>query len=281
MRTISSGLKAALVGGKRATLVKITTADGTIYGYTDHDLPLTMDGIVHNPSPGLQRINLTASANDTVSNQEFASAWVDAPETDLLAGKFDNADIEVSFCAWDNLALGKLVIDQGRIGVIQWTADGFRADVQSHMREMQRNINFVQTATCRHQLYSAGSADKIGLCGVNKASYEVSGNVTAIVIGNIKINGSAGLTQPDGWFDNGVLTWTSGANNGTKCEVKKFTNVGKVIELFLPTPKAIVVGDTFTIAAGCDKTFATCKAKFNNVVNFGGFPHIQTEIQYR
>jgi uncharacterized phage protein (TIGR02218 family) len=34
------------------------------------------------------------------------------------------------------------------------------------------------------------------------------------------------------------------------------------------------VGDAFTITAGCDKHFKTCKAKFDNSVNFRGFPHV-------
>ena len=33
-------------------------------------------------------------------------------------------------------------------------------------------------------------------------------------------------------------------------------------------------GDAFTIVAGCDKRFATCKAKFANPLNFRGFPHL-------
>ena len=33
-------------------------------------------------------------------------------------------------------------------------------------------------------------------------------------------------------------------------------------------------GDTFSVFAGCDKTFATCKAKFDNALNFRGFPHL-------
>ena len=33
-------------------------------------------------------------------------------------------------------------------------------------------------------------------------------------------------------------------------------------------------GDTFDITAGCDKSFATCKAKFANALNFRGFPHL-------
>ena len=33
-------------------------------------------------------------------------------------------------------------------------------------------------------------------------------------------------------------------------------------------------GDAFTVKAGCDKAFSTCKAKFANDLNFQGFPHL-------
>ena len=33
-------------------------------------------------------------------------------------------------------------------------------------------------------------------------------------------------------------------------------------------------GDTFTVTAGCDKRFATCRSKFDNQLNFRGFPHL-------
>jgi uncharacterized phage protein (TIGR02218 family) len=33
-------------------------------------------------------------------------------------------------------------------------------------------------------------------------------------------------------------------------------------------------GDRFTVRAGCDKHFATCRAKFSNPENFRGFPHL-------
>jgi uncharacterized phage protein (TIGR02218 family) len=31
---------------------------------------------------------------------------------------------------------------------------------------------------------------------------------------------------------------------------------------------------TFTVTAGCDKTHHTCRAKFANIINFRGFPHM-------
>ena len=38
--------------------------------------------------------------------------------------------------------------------------------------------------------------------------------------------------------------------------------------------RPIVGSDAFVIRAGCDKRIATCHAKFANVANFRGFPHI-------
>ena len=38
--------------------------------------------------------------------------------------------------------------------------------------------------------------------------------------------------------------------------------------------RPVTAGDDFTIRAGCDKRIETCGAKFANVANFRGFPHI-------
>ena len=38
--------------------------------------------------------------------------------------------------------------------------------------------------------------------------------------------------------------------------------------------QAIRLGDTFFARAGCDKSVATCSAKFGNVPNFRGYPTI-------
>jgi uncharacterized phage protein (TIGR02218 family) len=67
------------------------------------------------------------------------------------------------------------------------------------------------------------------------------------------------------------LTWTSGANAGLKAHVKTQTQSG-VISLWLPAGAAIDIGDAFTVTAGCDKRFDTCRSKFSNASNFRGFP---------
>ena len=39
-------------------------------------------------------------------------------------------------------------------------------------------------------------------------------------------------------------------------------------------PSAVAVGDTYSLRPGCDKTFATCKDRYNNVKNFRGEPNV-------
>src|SRR3712207_7264503 len=38
--------------------------------------------------------------------------------------------------------------------------------------------------------------------------------------------------------------------------------------------RSISPGDAFTLSAGCDKSFSTCRDRFANSVNFRGFPHM-------
>lgn len=84
------------------------------------------------------------------------------------------------------------------------------------------------------------------------------------------------LGSGSGFFDYGVVTWLTGANEGIEMEVKSYTP-GQVT-LVLPMPFAISADspqDTFTITAGCDRSPTTCKNRFNNLVNFRGEPFVR------
>lgn len=41
-----------------------------------------------------------------------------------------------------------------------------------------------------------------------------------------------------------------------------------------PVGDWVVEGDALVLTAGCDRRFATCRAKFENAEQFRGFPHI-------
>jgi len=73
-----------------------------------------------------------------------------------------------------------------------------------------------------------------------------------------------------------VLTTVSALNAGRVAEVKLHAARagGIAIELWNPMPEIPAAGDAFTVTAGCDRQFATCRDKFANVINFRGFPHM-------
>lgn len=51
------------------------------------------------------------------------------------------------------------------------------------------------------------------------------------------------------------------------------THVGATISI-LGTSEGLKVGDFIVVYPGCDRTIVTCDTKFNNMPNYGGFPHL-------
>ena len=53
-----------------------------------------------------------------------------------------------------------------------------------------------------------------------------------------------------------------------------FEDGARRIELWEPIRGAIEAGQKLRLTAGCDKRFETCRLKFNNLLNFQGFPDL-------
>lgn len=279
MRTISTALQEKFDQGLFCRNILITLSDGTKYGYTDHEFPLTIAGDDYTPAPGLSTIRRYETASAQMDTQELSSVWVDVPDEDLLAGRFDDAVLETSLCSWEDTSLGKFILYKGPLGQITWTEEGYKAEVTSAMTGLKKNYGVQYTAACRHTLYgNAIEAGKIGYCGVNPAAYSSTGTIVEAITPKWKFD--VGVTgKPEGYFTNGTITFTSGTSTGLTYHVKNHT--GNVITLALSTAFVIPAGTTYVLKAGCDKTFDTCKAKFSNALNFGGFPHIQPDVTYR
>ncbi len=61
-------------------------------------------------------------------------------------------------------------------------------------------------------------------------------------------------------------------NRGVISPIVYYTHGDRHVELLLPTPLPIVVGDSGIMRVGCDGLPGTCKDKFGNLINFGGDP---------
>jgi uncharacterized phage protein (TIGR02218 family) len=83
----------------------------------------------------------------------------------------------------------------------------------------------------------------------------------------------AGVVTAD-WFKYGLLTWLAGNNAGIESEVKTSNASTGALTLWKAMPYTIQTSDTFRLEVGCDKAKDTCVSKFDNVVNFRGFPWV-------
>jgi uncharacterized phage protein (TIGR02218 family) len=94
-------------------------------------------------------------------------------------------------------------------------------------------------------------------CGVGSAPFTTAAVAAAGCTKNTLLSG---LANPDVWFTQGFVTFTSGAMSGISYMVKSYA--GGVITPAYPFLVAPSAGDTFNAFAGCDKTLATCISKF-------------------
>lgn len=99
--------------------------------------------------------------------------------------------------------------------------------------------------------------------------------VSHAVVATVTSNGDFTLTlsearAADGWFELGAIKWLAGNNAGTYNQVRVWTQSTARVQTWSTAQKTVQVGDSLEIIPGCDKTFATCLAKFDNTINNRG-----------
>lgn len=107
-----------------------------------------------------------------------------------------------------------------------------------------------------------------------------AGPVTAYV--RITANTATTITYDTSAFMSGATPGTfydvvpDASNLGFVSEIGRYTAASRKLELFVPTPFPVVIGDSGIVRVGCDGLDSTCDGKFSNLDNFGGV-HIQPE----
>lgn len=271
MKSLVAGLQAHLDTGATtlAWCWKVERRDGEKFGFTDHDRTLTFDGVDFEAATGFTASEIVSSLNLSIDNLEVESALSSdrIEDDDLTAGRWDDATVELWRVNWANTAQ-RVLMRKGSLGEVTRGSIAFRAEIRGLAHRLNQEQGRIFQRTC-----DAKFGD--GRCKFDAATVTGSGSVDAVTANRIvSVSGLGAFAE--GWFSFGELVWTSGANDGVKVEIRRHALTDGVVQLTLwqAAPLAIVEGDTFSIVAGCDKTFDTCKAKFANASNFRGFPHI-------
>lgn len=275
----ASGALIALLNSQQflmADLLTITTIGGAIYRYTSADVDLSVGGNLFSASGVRFKRGTTRTVIgievDTLDLTLYASATDMLGALPILAalnnGGLDGAAVKlerVFMATFGDTSAGTVVLFAGRVAECQFGRTEARLSVKSDLEilniKMPRNL---YAPNCIHTLFDAG-------CGLSKGGFGVAGTTIA---GGTKTVIPCSLIQAAGYFDQGTITFTSGANAGVTRNIKSYA-VGSVT-LNYPLSNAPGIGDAFTAWPGCDKTQATCAAKFGNLANFRGFPYIPT-----
>jgi uncharacterized phage protein (TIGR02218 family) len=269
MKTIQAGLAAHLAGGVTtlARCWQLTRRDGIVMGFTDYDGDLSFDGVTYRARSGLEASEAETELGFSVGNIDAAGVLHSAgiTEADIGRGLYDGAEVSIHVVDWNNPA-NRQRLDVMVIGEIRRGDTGFVAELRSAAHRFDEERGRLYTARCGADLGDARC----------KASVSVSSVVVAAFSGQGEVRLSGLSAFAGGWFTGGRLVFTSGGNAGHAVEVRRHQLDGSmaIIDLWLDAPQPLAIGDGVQLTPGCDKSFATCGAKFANSVNFQGFPHI-------
>jgi uncharacterized phage protein (TIGR02218 family) len=258
-----------------AYLWKVTRTDGTILGFTTHDQDLTYLGTVYAAATGFTNTAVANKSDMSVDNLEV-TAFLDSEiitEPDIRAGLYDGCDVEVRVVNWSDLTQGDVKIRKGTVGQVKMVNGVFTAELRGIANKLTTAIGSAFGPACRAVFGSGVNGinmnDKF-LCHVDSIALRQNG----VVVSSPDPHHVApsGLTGATGWFNDGILVFTSGALNGYSYEIKAWD--GTTLTIFLPMDEAPAPGDTFTAEPGCAHTIQDCVGKYNNLINFRGDPFL-------
>ncbi len=274
MKTLPPALSAHLATGA-TTLCwcwRLFRRDGVRLGFTDHDRPVTFDGTTFEAATGFTASEIKDTIGLNVDNLEVTSALSSdhLAEADLAGGFYDDAAVEIFRVNWADPAQ-RVLMRSGSLGEVRRSGIAFSAEIRGLAHYLQQPKGRLYQYTCDADLGD-------NRCGINRQApaNQATGSI-ASVIGPRSLTASGLTTYASNWFTRGLITFTSGAALHQSIEIKTHTlNTAGVttLELWSPARLPLLMGQTFTLTAGCDKHLTTCRDKFANAVNFRGFPNM-------
>jgi uncharacterized phage protein (TIGR02218 family) len=122
MKQISLQLQAHLASEVTtlATCWKLTCHDEVTLGFTDHDVDITFDDMLYQAQTGFTPSAIESSSSLRVDNLDVEGLLSagSVTEADIMAGKYDFAEIEIFQLNYKDLTQGCLKLRRGWLGEV-------------------------------------------------------------------------------------------------------------------------------------------------------------------
>ncbi len=252
----------------------ITRADGARFGFTDHDRTLSFDGFEFKADTGMTALAVSQNSGLSVDNTEAMGALSDlsVTEADIEAGRFDGADVQAWLVNWADVSMRCLQF-RGTIGELRRGDGAFQAELRGLTEALNRPLGRVYQKPC-----TAVLGDQSCQFDTDQPGYFAELPVESVT----EDRAFLWADLPDfeaGWFARGKLVVLSGEAEGLWQAIKRdqFVSGVREIDLWAPIRATVREGDLVKLIAGCDKRMRTCRFKFDNLLNFQGFPDIPSD----
>ena len=281
MKAVSDPLRAVLASGQfhmADCYSFILAGSGSTLRYTTADAPIT-DQATGNVfaafGPFFQRskvkfrtgvqvdeLSIALTARPTDIMYFGGPTWLSA----LRAGVLDGAEVQLDRAfmpQFGDTSAGLVTLFYGRVVEVDVgrTSATIKANTHLELLNLQWPWRLFQPG-CSRTLFDAG-------CALTKSGFRAGATVTSGSSLNVL---HTDYGQPGGTASLGTCTFTSGVLNERSFAIK--AQGGGVLDMLVPLPSLPAIGDTLDIYPGCDKTQATCKNKFNNLLHFQGEPYV-------
>ena len=152
-------------------------------------------------------------------------------------------------------------------------AGAFHAELRGLTEALNRPLGRIYQKPCTAVLGD-------GNCRFDTATPGFSAEVEVFEVEDRRVFRWEGFTDYEAqWFQRGRLDILSGDGAGLWGMIKedRFEADVRVVELWEPLRGTVDAGTVVRLTAGCDKRFETCRAKFDNILNYQGFPDLPGE----
>lgn len=271
MKSISPELQAhlALEVTTMTTCVRVARKDAQVFGFTALDKDLTFESTLYKAILGVEATAIdsrSALQTGSLEIRGMLDATFGIAEADVVSGVWDFADVLVFQVNYQDLTMGSIKQRRGWLGEVSVT-HSFAVEMKGLAQKLQQTIIPLSKERCDADLFDS----RCKVVPTENVTQFSGKTVTAVALAQREFTCTALGSLTAGLLSAGKVTWTSGANIGLSSEIKEHN--GTTVKLFEATPYPIAPGDVFTALAGCQKRYAEdCIAKYNNGINFRGFP---------
>lgn len=252
----------------------IRRVDGIELGFTDHDMPLAFEGHDFRADGGLVASALAQATGLSVDNAEAMGALTSDTirEDEIEQGRYDNAEVLSWRVNWA-APVQRVLQFRGTIGELRRSDNAFHAELRGLTEALNRPVGRVYQkpctavlgdGNCRFDLDSNGFTETLAVQAVEEQRTYIWNQP---------------LPYEDGFFARGRFEVLEGPAKGLWTMIKqdRIIDAQRHVELWEPVRGLVAAGTQVRLVAGCDKRHETCALKFNNQINFQGFPDLPGE----